>query len=228
MGGFGLFEVMKNKGILSPHGRGKIKYLWAWLLSMGAFLLCEAFIDEADCIAVESPLDGLLPFSEGFVVFYVLWYFLILGSLIWFALFSGRGFGDFLKYMTVCQVAAIVIFLLFPNKQELRPEALPRENIFASITGLIHSVDTNTNVCPSLHVCYSVAMASVWHREAKGDLTRVIYKILAVLISISTVMIKQHSVVDIFVALPVCAIAEAVTYHGFLKGGFAVNDCDSL
>ena len=220
MGGFGIFEVMKNKGLLSPSGRGKIKYLWAWLLSMGVFLLCEAFIDEADCYSVESPLDGLLPFSEGFVVFYVLWYFLILGSLIWFALFSGEGFGNFLKYMTVCQVAAIVIFLLFPNKQELRPEVLPRENIFASLVGLIHSVDTNTNVCPSLHVCYSIAMSSVWHREARRDTTRVIYKVLAVLVSISTVMIKQHSVVDIFVALPVCVIAEAVTYHSSFKSRF--------
>jgi membrane-associated phospholipid phosphatase len=122
--------------------------------------------------------------------------------------------------MTVCQVAAIVIFLLFPNKQELRPEALPRENIFASLVGLIHSVDTNTNVCPSLHVCYSIALASVWHREAKTELTRMIYKILAVLISISTVMIKQHSVVDIFVALPVCAMAEAVTYYSSFESRF--------
>jgi membrane-associated phospholipid phosphatase len=47
-----------------------------------------------------------------------------------------------------------------------------------------------------------------------------IYKILAVLISISTVMIKQHSVVDIFAALPVCAIAEAVTYYSSFESRF--------
>lgn len=215
--GFGLSEKMKKEGILSGGGKGFPKYLLAWLLSMGAFLLCEAFIDEAKCHVVESPLDSLLPFSEGFVIFYVLWYFLILGSLIWFAIFSGRGFGNFLKYMTVCQVIGVIIFILWPNKQELRPEVLPRENIFASIVEIIHSVDTNTNVCPSMHVCYSAALASVWHREAKADMTRMIYKILAVLISISTVMIKQHSVVDIFVALPVCAIAEAVTYYSSFK-----------
>ena len=216
----GLAQSIKTKGILSDGGAEGVKNLFLWLLSMVAFLLCEAFIDEADCYSVEIFLDSLLPFSEIFVVFYVLWYFLILGSLICFALFSGEGFGNFLKYMTVCQVVAIVIFLLFPNKQELRPEVLPRENIFASLVGLIHSVDTNTNVCPSLHVCYSIALASVWHREARWDTTRVIYKVLAVLVSISTVMIKQHSVVDIFVALPVCAIAEAVTYHSSFESHF--------
>ncbi len=220
MGGYRLFESVKTRGLLSSEGIRGMKYLWAWLLSMGAFLLCEAFIDEADCYAVVSPLDGLLPFSEVFVIFYVLWYFLILGSLIWFAIFSGRGFGNFLKYMTVCQAVGVIIFILWPNKQELRPEVLPRENIFASLVGLIHSVDTNTNVCPSMHVCYSVALASVWHREAKSDLTRMIYKILAVLISISTVMIKQHSVVDVFVALPVCAISEAATYYGSFERRF--------
>lgn len=209
----GLIENMKTKGILAREGAREMKYLWAWLLSMGVFLLCEAFIHEANCHPVKSPLDDLLPFCEVFVIFYVLWYFLILGSLIWFAIFSGRGFGRLLQYMTVCQVVAIIIFILWPNKQELRPEVLPRENIFAALVGLIHSVDTNTNVCPSLHVCYSVALASVWHREARSGVTKVIYMILAVLVSMSTVMIKQHSVVDILVALPVCAIAEVVTYH---------------
>ena len=216
----GLAQSIKTKGILSDGGAEGVKNLFLWLLSMVAFLLCEAFIDEADCYSVEIFLDSLLPFSEIFVVFYVLWYFLILGSLIWFAVFSRRGFSDFTKHMAICQVIAIVIFIIFPNKQELRPEVMPRENVFSFIVEMIHSADTNTNVCPSLHVCYSVSLASVWRREARRDTTRVIYKVLAVLVSISTVMIKQHSVVDIFVALPVCAMAEAVTYHSSFKSHF--------
>ena len=200
-------------GLQSEKGAGKLFYLFAWLGSLAAFLACEALIKEEICHSVRLPIDDVLPFSEGFVVFYVLWYFLIVGSLVWFFIFSERGFCNLLRYMTVCQLIAVVIFILFPNKQDLRPEALPRENVFSYIVGLIHSVDTNTNVCPSMHVCFSVALASVWGREASRRLTSFIYIILAALISLSTVMIKQHSVLDALFALPVCAVAEMAVYH---------------
>ena len=213
----GLIENIKTKGILSEGGDDGIKCFCLWILSMVAFLLCEAFIDEADCHSVEIFLDSLLPFSEIFVVFYVLWYFLILGSLIRFAVFSCKGFSRFTKHMAICQIIAIIIFIIFPNKQELRPEVLPRENVFSLVVKMIHSVDTNTNVCPSLHVCYSVSLASVWHREARRKSTALIYKILAILISLSTVMIKQHSALDVLVALPVCAIADWMTYKKVSK-----------
>ena len=213
----GLAQSIKTKGILSEGGAEGVKNLFLWLLSMVAFLLCEAFIDEADCYSVEIFLDSLLPFSEIFVVFYVLWYFLILGSLIWFAVFSCKGFFCFTRHMAICQIIAIIIFIIFPNKQELRPEVLPRENVFSLVVEIIHSVDTNTNVCPSLHVCYSVSLASVWHREARRKSTALIYKILAILISLSTVMIKQHSALDVLAALPVCAIADWMTYKKVSK-----------
>ena len=206
-------------GIFSG-GREAIKHLFAWLFSMGIFLLCERYIDPSVCHSVRTPLDDLIVFSEFFVVFYVLWYFLILGSLLWLAAYSRGGFCRFLKFMTVCQIIAVVIFLIWPNKQDLRPRVIVGDNIFASVVRLIHSVDTNTNVCPSLHVCYSIALVSVWMREGRRALTKIIYVVLAVLISLSTVFIKQHSILDIVVAIPVSFAAEVVTYPEFWKERF--------
>lgn len=197
--------------------RGAIKYLWAWTASLGVFFLCEIVIDESICYSVWVPLDDMVPFSEFFVVFYALWYFLIVGTLVYFFKRNMRGFALFLKYMTVCQVVAVVIFLVFPNKQELRPDNITGDNVFADLVRVIHSVDTNTNVCPSLHVCFSIALASVWIREGRRTFTKAIYIALAVLISLSTVMIKQHSVFDIFVAIPVCMIAEMATFSQIWK-----------
>ena len=36
--------------------------------------------------------------------------------------------------------------------------------------------------------------------------------VAVILICLSTAFIKQHSIVDAFVALPVCVLAEAITY----------------
>jgi membrane-associated phospholipid phosphatase len=120
--------------------------------------------------------------------------------------------------MTACQMIAIVIFILYPNKQMLRPEVMPRDNVFSRVVGAIHSVDTNTNVCPSLHVAYSFAMASVWAKERRTSLTfKWVMGVTCLMVCLSTVFIKQHSVVDIFVALVMCILIEIVIYRRFWK-----------
>lgn len=195
----------------------EIKYLWFWFLSMGLWLLCELFIPAEACSSVHIFLDDKIPFIPQFIFFYVLWYFLIAGSLVFFFLKNPDNFKRFLIFMTVCQVVSVIIFILFPNKQNLRPSAISRDNIFFELTYLIHSVDTNTNVCPSLHVAYSVAMASAFCKERIGAFWKMLWIVLAVLISLSTVFVKQHSALDIIVAIPVCMIAELISYYDLRK-----------
>ena len=204
---------MEKKKYVKKARFGELKYLFYWFLSMGVFLLCELFIPSELCYSVHTFLDDGVPFLEGFIIFYVLWYFLIAGSLIYFFLKRPHSFKRFLIYMTVCQMLAVVIFVLFPNKQDLRPEIMPRDNVFSDLTSLIHSVDTNTNVCPSLHVAYSIALASVWCKEKISPTNKLLWIALAILITLSTVFVKQHSVLDIFVAFPVCLIAELMAYR---------------
>lgn len=207
-----------SEGVFSREGRSYLLYLLPFGVALMLFLLCEAFISEDVCHEMYSPIDDMIPFAEGFVVFYVLWYFMIIGSLVWFGLYSRESFRALLVFMTLCQLVAIVIFIIYPNKQTLRPEVLPRENGFSSLVGLIHSVDTNANVCPSLHVAYSFAMASVWGKEKRASLTfKWVMGVTCLMVCLSTVFIKQHSVVDIFVALVMCLLIEMVIYRRFWK-----------
>ena len=207
-----------SDGVFCREGRVYLWYLIAWLVTLLLFLLCEAFIDPNICHEIWSPLDDVIPFSEGFVVFYVLWYFMIIGSIVWLGLYRRESFRSFLLFMTACQLLGMLIFLLYPNKQLLRPEIMPRDNAFADLVLLIHSVDTNTNVCPSMHVAYSVAMSSVWSKERSVPLSaRGVIAFLCLMVCLSTVFIKQHSVIDGVVALIICIPVELVIYRGFWK-----------
>jgi len=68
-------------------------------------------------------------------------------------------------------------------------------------------------VLPSLHVAYSLGIASVWVKEKGAYLWWKIFVVVAViLICLSTMFIKQHSAADFFAALPVCLLAEAIIY----------------
>ena len=87
----------------------------------------------------------------------------------------------------------MTVYIVFQNRQDLRPEQFPRANLFSQMVGFLYQVDTSTNVCPSLHVAYSVGIASVWTKE-KGIhwLVKAAIVIFVILVCLSTVFLKQH------------------------------------
>ena len=108
----------------------------------------------------------------------------------------------------------MAVYILFPNRQDLRPDSFPRDNVFTQMVGLLYSVDTSTNVCPSLHVAYSVAIASVWCKEENIHwAVKTAIVIFVITVCLSTVFLKQHSVVDGFAALLVCLLAEWLVFR---------------
>jgi len=190
-----------------------LNFLSGWIGYFALYALTEQLIPAERCHIVHSRLDDAIPFCELFAIPYVFWYLLILLSLLYFALYSPDSFKKLMTFIIVTYLAATAIYIILPTRQELRPAAFPRDNFLSRIMGVIYSVDTNTGVCPSLHVAYSIGIASVWLKTpgiSKGWKAFVVN--CAILISLSTAFVKQHSVLDIFAALPVCLMAEGVTF----------------
>lgn len=186
-----------------------LKWLFGWIFYFAAFFLTEILIPVEKCHVIHSPLDALIPFCEYFVIPYVLWYALIVGSLGYFLFYNVASFVKLQKYFILTQVIAVIVYIVYPSCQNLRPESFANDNVFTALVGLLYSVDTNTGVCPSVHCIYSIGIASVWLKEhgiSKGFKTFIV--VLAVLICLSTVFIKQHSVIDFVAAIPVCFLAE--------------------
>jgi hypothetical protein len=118
-----------------------------------------------------------------------------------------------MTFIIVTQVVAMAIYIAFPNRQDLRPDTFVNHNIFTQTVQFLYRIDTNTNVCPSLHVAYSIGIASTWLKEKSvGFGVKTAVTAFCVLVCLSTVFIKQHSVVDAFVALPVCLLAEWIAF----------------
>lgn len=190
-----------------------LKLLAGWLFYIAAYILTENLIPAAACRTVHCALDDLIPFCEIFVIPYVFWYGWIVWALVYFALYHIESFKNLQKYIIVTQIVAVAVYVLIPNRQDLRPGAFPRDNVFSAAVALIYAVDTNTGVCPSLHCAYSIAIASAWMRtRAAGRAAKAAAVVSAGLICASTVLIKQHSVLDFFAAAAVCVLAEALVY----------------
>ena len=186
-----------------------LKLLLGWVGYFILFFLTENLIPAEKCYPVHCTLDDVVPFCEWFVIPYVSWYLLIVGSLAYFLLYSVDSFKKMQTYIIITQILAMAVYILFPNRQDLRPEVFPRENILTHLIGFIYSVDTNTGVCPSLHVAYSLGIASTWFREKSAPIGwKAVVAVWCLLICVSVAFVKQHSVVDIFAAIPVCLFAE--------------------
>lgn len=190
-----------------------LKYLLGWVGYFALYILTENFIPRERCYVVHCWLDDIIPFCEVFVIPYVFWYLLIVITLVYFALYNVDSFKKFSTFIIITQIVAMAIYIIFPNRQDLRPLEFPRDNILTQLVGFLYTVDTNTNVCPSLHVGYSIGIASAWLKEKGVSRAWKSFVLIAViLICLSTMFIKQHSAVDAFVAIPMCLFAEYMVY----------------
>ena len=188
--------------------------LWlTWAVYFCLFFLTENLIPAEKCHPVHCFLDDIIPFNEYFLVFYCGWYVLGFGSLVYYFFYDVQRFRELDLYIFTTQMAAMACYIFWPSRQDLRPEVFPRENVFTWIMGLIYTFDTNTGVCPSLHVAYSLAIVSVM---VKDDQLKKPFKVLVtcfcLMVCLSTAFVKQHSVVDIIAALPVVLLGELLIY----------------
>ena len=188
--------------------------LWlTWAVYFVLFFLTENLIPAEKCHPVHCFLDDIIPFNEYFLVFYCGWYVLVFGSLVYYFFYDVQRFRELDLYIFTTQMAAMACYIFWPSRQDLRPEVFPRENVFTWIMGLIYTFDTNTGVCPSLHVAYSLAIVSVM---VKDDQLKKPFKVLVtcycLMVCLSTAFVKQHSVVDIIAALPVVLLGEVLIY----------------
>ena len=165
---------------------------------------------------IRSDLDGMIPFVEAFVIPYLLWFPFVAIVLGWFFFRDKEGFYRLTLFMFSGMTLFLVICTVFPNGLSLRPAVLPRDNVFTDLVRLIWRVDTCTNVLPSLHVYNSLVCCVAVLRSQKlyANLwVRVTVPVLTLLIVLSTMFLKQHSVVDVVSATAMAWVLYGVVYQ---------------
>lgn len=197
----------------SPEFRHIWLLVWWPLYGLG-FRLLERSWPARDVAyhTVYAPLDAMIPFCEWFVFPYLLWFAAIVGMLAYTFFFDVRSFKRFMWFVMITYTLTLLIYLVWPTKQELRPDVFLRDNWMTRFMADFYAYDTNTNVCPSLHVIGAwTVCCCAWHTKGMRHIAwRIGHTVLAVLITLSTVFLKQHSVHDVWPALLICA----VTYIG--------------
>lgn len=207
------YRGLRLSNLRSPQYR-HLLLLGGWLVYFALYFITEKLIPYESCHEVRCALDDAIPFCELFVLPYVGWFLLVAASLLYLLLYDVPSFRRLSVYIMITQAGAMLVYILWPNIQLLRPAVLPRENFFTWIVGIIYAFDTPTGILPSLHAAYSIAILSVfWHRRETALWWKWTLLGLVLLIIAATFFIKQHSVLDALAALPLCAVGEWAVFH---------------
>lgn len=191
-----------------------VKLLLFWPAYLLMFFFTERVCPERQYYPMYCGLDDLIPFCEFFIIPYVFWYLFLALTVLYTLAYDTDGFRRFMKYIIITFSAATLIHFILPTCQNLRPTQFERENIFTEAVSFLYRIDTNTNVCPSVHVIGSVAVMSAALRSKMLESVawKTVIVITGLLICAATVLLKQHSVIDIIAALPICLVAEFLCY----------------
>lgn len=147
-----------------------------------------------------SKLDNHIPFVKEFIIPYLFWYVYFIGAFIYLGFVAKKDFMRLFIFIFGGMTISCIIYLIFPNAQNLRPAIAEATDPFLRIIKNIYTVDTPTNVAPSMHVLNSIAVhaAVVNHQHFKKRYwIKITSFICMISISASTVLIKQHSIEDV-------------------------------
>ncbi len=169
-----------------------------WVLFGIVFWTMEAMTSR-NYFSVSSPLDAFIPFNVWFLIPYYIWFLYIILDIVYFFFWDKESFVKYMLYLIITYTVTLLVYAVFPTSQPLRPN-LTEEGFLYDVTRWMYGYDTNTNVCPSIHVIgsFNVMFAAVHSKKIKSVILKIFYVVACILICASTVFVKQHSIIDVF------------------------------
>lgn len=195
----------------------KYKHAWVGLygfLYLPWFYYLEKSVTN-DYKLVQTSLDKSIPFIEIFILPYLFWFAFMTLIILYFFFKDTKEFYRLALFLIIGMTLFLIICTLWPNGQTLRPKYFERDNIFVDMVKRLYLTDTPTNVFPSIHVyntlgCY-IAVRKSEHLKSIRWVQNSTF-IISALIILSTMFLKQHSVLDVVGAGIFAAISYVVIY----------------
>ena len=215
---------------MSINGLWKKKRIW--VIPVYGFFYMAAFVflennSSAKLHMIHSVIDDQIPFCEYFIIPYLMWFLYITCVICYFAFGkrSSKEYYQLLVSLGTGMTVFIITCFVYPNGQALRPE-LTGDGIFIKLVEMLYHMDTPTNVLPSMHVFCSSACWLALYEHTRGRIekqkdNRKLKQqkaglagagVLTAAIILSTVFLKQHSVIDVASAVLLNIICYQLYY----------------
>ncbi len=165
---------------------------------------------------ITMPADLKIPFCEYFIIPYLLWFAYVAFGVMYFFFRSKEDYYKLCAFLFTGMTLFLMVSTIYPNGHLLRPASFERHNIFTFAISVLYRTDTATNIFPSLHVYNSLgAHIAIVNNQKLGQnkCIRGGSFLLMVSIILSTMFLKQHSVLDVIAGTLLGVLMEQLVYH---------------
>lgn len=198
----------------------KYKHGFVILIYSAVYTLLFAYLEHRPVHVyhiVHTVFDDYIPFCEYFIIPYLLWFPYMFLAVLYFIFINKnkREYYQLIFNLMMGMTVFLIVSYIYPNVQHLRPMEFSRDNIFTDLVAWLYRTDTPTNILPSIHVFNSLAIhMSLISCESLKKYRSVRYGsfILTVLIIMSTMFLKQHSVIDVCLGTTLALFGYLVFY----------------
>ncbi len=209
------------------------KYRHGWVL--GYFFIYVIWFFFLNQLTADSftplyhPFDDKIPFCEWFIIPYYLWFpYIPLTILYFFLKAEKKEYYQLTAFLFIGMTVALIIYTIWPNGVYFRPElsTIGRDNFCIWLTEIIYKADAGTNCCPSIHCFNSIGVAVGINRCASLKKKRWIRYgsvCLSLMICLSTVFVKQHSIIDVFWAGVLAVVMYVLVYTPAVRKLFRIH-----
>ena len=160
--------------------------------------------------------DNHIPFLPAFIIPYELWFPYVLVTILYLLFTAKDEYARLFAFLTTGMTLFLIVSTIWPNGQDLRPNLIGKEGFFQGMIAHLYRTDTPTNICPSIHVYNSLGVEFAIARSEKLKKYKLIKfssLVLCILIVLSTMFIKQHSVFDVVTAVSLSVIMYYLIYY---------------
>ena len=200
------------------------KYKHAWVL-LYAFIYFPWFFYLEKHVTrgfhvIHTAIDEKIPFIEYFIIPYLLWFVFMIVAATYFFFTDKQDFYRLAAFMIIGMTIFLIFSSLYPNGQILRPKTFARDNIFVDLVKQLYKTDTPTNIFPSIHVYNSIAVYLAVRKSRhleKNKPVQIATLVLTAMIILSTMFLKQHSVLDVIGAFLLSAFVYRFVYVSYPK-----------
>ena len=219
---YNIFIIVKFIENIRTHKRTYEAYLMVFINEQNNYHFTESPEHELRVeVAVHfktATLDDKIPFLEIFIIPYLGWFaYCAIFFVMFLLMYDMEDFFKNAAFLFTGMTAFLIISSIWPNIQYLRPVVMPRDNVFTAMVSHLYMTDTPTNLWPSIHVYNAIGThIAVANSNRYGKGIKRFSLVFSILIVLSTMFIKQHSVIDVLGGILFAIVMNLVVYKSEL------------
>jgi membrane-associated phospholipid phosphatase len=150
------------------------------------------------------PLDQDIPFYPPFIIPYLLGNLIFVGLPLWAAIRARSGeFEAFAVSLLLATIVSYIVYITFPT-YVARPDIMSGD-VFSNAISTLYQTDRSYNAAPSGHAFYSTL--SFLYLVRWKPQYRLVWLVAWLIILASTLLIRQHNILDLASGLALAAVA---------------------